>query len=200
MVFFPSYSFMEHIYEIYEQYFMTEEEECLVQQESMNEEEREYFLNRFRGNEDCNLQSLIGMEIEEEEEQTLIGFCVLGGIFGEGIDLKKDSLIGVIVVGTGLPQVGCEREILKDYFDDNGENGFDYSYRYPGMNKVLQAAGRVIRTAEDVGIIVLLDERFRQYSYRRMFPREWEQVVPVTVDTVAKKVERFWDAWLWQQR
>ena len=200
MVFFPSYSFMEHIYEIYEQYFMTEEEECLVQQESMNEEEREYFLNRFRGNEDCDLQSLIGMEIEEEEEQTLIGFCVLGGIFGEGIDLKKDSLIGVIVVGTGLPQVGCEREILKDYFDDNGENGFDYSYRYPGMNKVLQAAGRVIRTAEDVGIIVLLDERFRQYSYRRMFPREWEQVVPVTVDTVAKKVERFWDAWLWQQR
>ena len=179
---------------------MTEEEECLVQQESMNEEEREYFLNRFRGNEDCDLQSLIGMEIEEEEEQTLIGFCVLGGIFGEGIDLKKDSLIGVIVVGTGLPQVGCEREILKDYFDDNGENGFDYSYRYPGMNKVLQAAGRVIRTAEDVGIIVLLDERFRQFSYRRMFPREWEQVVPVTVDTVAKKVERFWDAWLWQQR
>ena len=110
MVFFPSYSFMEHIYEIYEQYFMTEEEECLVQQESMNEKEREYFLNRFRGNEDCDLQSLIGMEIEEEEEQTLIGFCVLGGIFGEGIDLKKDSLIGVIVVGTGLPQVGCERE------------------------------------------------------------------------------------------
>lgn len=78
------------------------------------------------------------MEIEEEEEQTLIGFCVLGGIFGEGIDLKRDSLIGVIVVGTGLPQVGCEREILKGYFDEDGENGFDYSYRYPGMNKVLQ--------------------------------------------------------------
>ena len=199
MIFFPSYSFMNHIYEIYEQYFMTEEEECLVQQESMNEEEREYFLNRFRGNEECDLQSLIGMEIEEEEEQTLIGFCVLGGIFGEGIDLKKDSLIGVIVVGTGLPQVGCEREILKGYFDEDGENGFDYSYRYPGMNKVLQAAGRVIRTAEDVGIIVLLDDRFQQYSYRRLFPREWEQVQPVTVDTVAKKVERFWDAWLWQK-
>ena len=199
MIFFPSYSFMNHVYEIYEQYFMTEEEECLVQQESMNEEEREYFLNRFRGNEECDLQSLIGMEIEEEEEQTLIGFCVLGGIFGEGIDLKRDSLIGVIVVGTGLPQVGCEREILKGYFDEDGENGFDYSYRYPGMNKVLQAAGRVIRTAEDVGIIVLLDDRFQQYSYRRLFPREWEQVQPVTVDTVAKKVERFWDAWLWQK-
>ena len=138
-------------------------------------------------------------EIEEEEEQTLIGFCVLGGIFGEGIDLKKDSLIGVIVVGTGLPQVGCEREILKGYFDEDGENGFDYSYRYPGMNKVLQAAGRVIRTAEDVGITVLLEDRFQQYSYRRLFPREWEQVQPVTVDTVAKKVERFWDAWLWQK-
>ena len=117
-----------------------------------------------------------------------------------GIDLKKDSLIGVIVVGTGLPQVGCEREILKGYFDESGENGFDYSYRYPGMNKVLQAAGRVIRTAEDVGVIVLLDERFQQYSYRRLFPREWERVQPVTVDTVAKKVERFWDAWLWQKQ
>ena len=109
-------------------------------------------------------------------------------------------MIGVIVVGTGIPQVCNDREIVKNYFDQRGMRGFDYAYLYPGMNKVLQAAGRVIRTAEDVGIIVLLDERFRQYSYRRMFPREWEQVVPVTVDTVAKKVERFWDAWLWQQR
>lgn len=143
------------------------------------------------------MQAEIAMDIELEEEKTLIGFCVLGGIFSEGIDLKKDSLIGVIIVGTGLPQVCNEREILKDYFDADGENGFDYAYRYPGMNKVLQAAGRVIRTAEDIGVIALLDERFLQFSYRKMFPREWESFEIVSGNTVAKRVERFWDSWLW---
>ena len=130
------------------------------------------------------------------EDRILIGFCVLGGIFSEGIDLKNDSLIGAIIVGTGLPQVSGEKEILKGYFDGSGEDGFDYAFRYPGMNKVLQAAGRVIRTVEDVGIIALLDERFLQYSYRRLFPREWEFFETVSVNTVAKRVERFWDEWL----
>ena len=137
----------------------------------------------------------IAMDVEEEEH-TLIGFCVLGGIFSEGIDLKNDSLIGAIIVGTGLPLVCDEREILKGYFDENGESGFDYAYRYPGMNKVLQAAGRVIRTVEDVGVIALLDERFLQFAYRRLFPREWETFDAVTVHTVARRVERFWDEWL----
>ena len=200
MVFCPSYAFLRTIYERYTEYFADEKKECIIQSESMNEEEREAFLARFQGNEECNIQAEIAMaEIAmdiEMEERTLIGFCVLGGIFGEGIDLKNDSLIGAVVVGTGLPQVCNEREILKAYFDENGKNGFDYSYRYPGMNKVLQAAGRVIRTAEDVGIIALLDERFLQSSYRRMFPREWEHFETVTVDSVGKRVERFWDSWL----
>lgn len=162
----------------------------------MSEEDREEFLARFQGNAECDLQDKISMEIEfDAEESTLIGFCVLGGIFGEGIDLKNDSLIGAIIVGTGLPQVCNEREILKNYFDESGENGFDYSYRYPGMNKVLQAAGRVIRTAEDVGVIALLDERFLQFSYRKMFPREWDAFETVSVENVADKVERFWDSW-----
>lgn len=195
MVFCPSYSFLQTVYDIYTEYFADEEKECVIQQDYMSEEEREAFLARFRGNEDCDLQAEIAMEIEEEDS-TLIGFCVLGGIFGEGIDLKNDSLIGAIIVGTGLPLVCNEREILKNYFDENGENGFDYSYRYPGMNKVLQAAGRVIRTVEDVGIIALLDERFLQFTYRKMFPREWEHFEAVSVDTVAKRVERFWDEWL----
>ena len=182
MVFCPSYSFLQIIYEKYTEYFGREECECILQSDYMKEEEREEFLAKFQGNKEC--------------EHTLIGFCVLGGIFGEGIDLKKDSLIGAVIVGTGLPQVCNEREILKNYFDEAGENGFDYSYRYPGMNKVLQAAGRVIRTAEDVGIIALLDERFHQPAYRRMFPREWEGYETVRVDTIAKRVERFWDSWL----
>ncbi len=195
MVFFPSYSFMQQIYDIYVREFATDEQECIIQQEYMSEEDRENFLARFRGNEDLKLDELICMEIEEEDH-TLIGFCVLGGIFGEGIDLKKDSLIGAIIVGTGLPQVCKERELLKNHFDDQGQNGFDYAYRYPGLNKVLQAAGRVIRTVEDIGIVALLDERFLQMSYRRLFPREWSAFETVSVETVSKRVERFWDSWL----
>ncbi|MDL2300825.1 ATP-dependent DNA helicase [Lachnospiraceae bacterium OttesenSCG-928-D06] len=184
MVFAPSYGFMHTILDIYQAHFHQEGTEYIVQQESMNEEERESFLGRFE------------KEIDPENETILIGFCVLGGIFSEGIDLKGDQLIGAVIIGTGLPQIGQERELLKRYFDQKGENGFDYSYRYPGMNKVLQAAGRVIRTGEDIGVIALLDERFLQYSTRRIFPREWEQYDVVNKENIGKKVERFWDSWL----
>ena len=142
------------------------------------------------------LEEVIHMEIEYEEDRTLLGFCGLGGIFSEGIDLKKDQLIGAIIVGTGLPMVCNEREILKKYFDRQGDNGFDYAYRYPGMNKVLQAAGRVIRTAEDIGIVALLDERFLTTPYQRMFPREWREYEDVSLKEIGHYVERFWDEWL----
>ncbi len=197
MVFFPSHAFLQRIYEVFmDCFFDGDRMECLVQEDYMEEKEREEFLQRFSGNTDADLSASIRMEVEWEEGKSLLGFCVLGGIFSEGIDLKADSLIGAVIVGTGLPQVCNEREILKNYFEGIGENGFDYAYRYPGMNKVLQAAGRVIRTAGDVGIIALLDERFLNASYRRMFPREWEKYETVTVDRVAKRVERFWNEWL----
>ncbi len=197
MAFFPSHTFLQQVFEIYQKYFNGEGNvECILQESHMNEESREAFLNRFRGNEDCDLQSLVRMDIEIEEERSLLGFCVMGGIFSEGIDLKNDSLIGAIIVGTGLPQVCNERELLKKYFDGWGENGFDYAYRYPGMNKVLQAAGRVIRTVDDFGVVVLLDERFLSPAYQRLFPREWQEKVVVTVDQIGRKVERFWDEWL----
>ena len=162
----------------------------------MSEEDREQFLSRFEGNRNCELEDMIHMDIEVEAEKSLLGFCVMGGIFSEGIDLKNDSLIGAVIVGTGLPQVCNEREILKSYFDAAGKNGFDYAYRYPGMNKVLQAAGRVIRTSEDVGIVALLDDRFLNGAYQQLFPREWEEYEVVTADRVARRVERFWDEWL----
>ena len=149
----------------------------------MNEEEREAFIGRFS-------------EADGRNERMLIGFCIMGGIFGEGIDLKNDSLIGAIIVGTGLPQVCFERDILMNYFNEAGNNGFDYAYRYPGMNKVLQAAGRVIRTVDDIGIVALIDDRFLENSYQKMFPREWEQYEIVEVDSVAKRVEKFWNEWL----
>lgn len=196
MVFFPSHAFLEEVYDVFmEEYYDEDIMECIIQEDYMSEAKREEFLRKFEGNEDCNLAEQIAFDIEEEES-ILIGFCVMGGIFSEGIDLKRDSLIGAIIVGTGIPQVCCERELLKNYFDEQGENGFDYAYRIPGMNKVLQSAGRVIRTAEDIGIIALLDERFLEYQYRRMFPREWKQYEIVAVDEVAKRVEKFWNDWL----
>ena len=195
MVFCPSHAMLQSIHEIFTSHFPQEGRECLLQQENMTEEEKEAFLSKFQGNEGLDLGALIRMEVEEEEEKTLVGFCVLGGIFSEGIDLKEDRLIGAIIVGTGIPQVGFERELLKTYFDERGENGFDYAYRIPGMNKVLQAAGRVIRTQEDVGVIALLDERFLQGSYRKAFPREWEHPEVVNPILLEQKLERFWDSW-----
>lgn len=181
MVFFPSHAVLSRVYDCYIDTFADENTECAVQEEYMDEAAREVFLSRFEA---------------PAEDVHLIGFCVMGGIFGEGIDLKHDSLIGVIVVGTGIPQICHERELLKGFFDAQGESGFDYAYRFPGMNKVLQAAGRVIRTAEDVGIVALLDERFLQYTYQRLFPREWEKYDVVSIDTVSKRITRFWDEWL----
>lgn len=197
MVFLPSHLFLEQVYDCFmEAYYDADIMECIVQEDYMSEAKREEFLLRFQGNAGSDLADRIDFEIGEADETILIGFCVMGGIFSEGIDLKHDSLIGAIIVGTGIPQVGCERQLLKEYFDAQGENGFDYAYRYPGMNKVLQSAGRVIRTAEDIGVVALLDERFLEQQYRRMFPREWSQYEVVNVAQISQKVENFWNEWL----
>lgn len=177
MVFFPSYRLMEDVYQVYQDEFSVSWVRCISQHASMTELEREEFLEEFT----------------EETEETLVGFCVMGGIFSEGIDLIGDRLIGAAVVGTGLPQVNCEREILKGYYDEKGEQGFDYAYRYPGMNKVLQAAGRVIRTKEDTGAILVMDERFLNRDYRNLFPREWNDACTCTLGNVEKHLQAFWD-------
>lgn len=200
MIFFPSHAFLKNVYELYCSHFHDPDRvECIIQEEYMDEESRELFLKRFDMPEmtgEIQMEEVVQMEIEEEQEKSLLGFCVLGGIFSEGIDLKKDRLIGAVIVGTGLPQVCIEREILKAFFDAQGDNGFDFAYRFPGMNKVLQAAGRVIRTVEDVGVVALLDERFLTAAYLKMFPREWEEYQRVSLEQVEKRVERFWDEWL----
>lgn len=194
MAFFPSYGFLENVYFAYESLFGGEEDiEVLVQSSGMSEEERENFLNHFTGNKAENLFDCLDIDVETEDESTLVGFCVMGGIFSEGIDLKNDSLIGAIIVGTGLPQVCLEREIMKETFDGEGNDGFDYAYRYPGMNKVLQAGGRVIRTESDIGVVVLLDERFLQGSYQRMFPVEWSNMEITNLSDIEVKLKNFWD-------
>lgn len=193
LVFFPSHAFLNRVYEAFTEYFLDESTECIVQKGIMSEEERETFLMRFEGNPDCDFNEVIQMPVEIEQERTLIGFCVMGGIFSEGIDLKHDSLIGTLIVGTGLPMVCNERELLKACYDEQEWNGFDYAYRFPGMNKVLQAAGRVIRTADDIGIVVLLDERFLTRSYTKMFPREWKHYEICNLSNIEDKVADFWE-------
>ncbi|MDE7063149.1 MAG: ATP-dependent DNA helicase, partial [Lachnospiraceae bacterium] len=175
IAFFPSYLFLDQVYEQFMD-IMDGNMEVLRQESSMREAEREEFLLSFT----------------QERDASMVAFCVLGGIFGEGIDLKEEQLIGAIIVGTGLPQISREREILKDYYDERGMSGFDYAYRFPGMNKVLQAAGRVIRTAADVGVIELLDERFLQSDYRALFPREWEQRSVCNLSNVERRLDEFW--------
>ena len=175
MVFFPSYKLMNQVYEAFLE-MDAGNTESVVQENSMKEAEREAFLQKF----------------EEQYETSFVAFCVMGGIFSEGIDLTNDKLIGAIVVGTGLPQISNEREILKNHFEVVSGNGFDYAFRYPGMNKVLQAAGRVIRTTEDRGVILLLDDRFLQSDYQGLYPREWNERKICNVNTVEDIVKDFW--------
>ncbi|MBU9734913.1 ATP-dependent DNA helicase [Diplocloster agilis] len=178
LVFFPSYRMMESVYESFQSLNPDPGCICLLQQPNMREQEREEFLSQFT----------TGLD------RTLVGFCVMGGIFSEGIDLKQEQLIGAIIVGTGLPQVCNEREILKQYYDEHQaqREGFSYAYLYPGMNKVLQAAGRVIRTDQDTGVILLLDDRFTQYQYKQLFPPEWAVHEHCTLHTIDQKLEDFW--------
>ena len=175
MVFFPSYQYMEQVLGILEE----EEAFChlLVQGQGMREEERAEFLEEF----------------EKTRDGSLVALCVMGGVFSEGIDLKEERLIGVIVVGTGLPMVCVEQEILKGYFDEEEKRGFDFAYQYPGMNKVLQAAGRVIRTPKDRGVILLLDDRFLRREYQELFPREWEHFKLVNQRNVGQCLADFWN-------
>lgn len=176
LIFFPSYQFMEAVYEIYQQEYATANSPCLKQSPLMNEREREDFLASF----------------QKTGAASLVGFCIMGGIFAEGIDLIGSRLIGAVVVGTGLPQISYEREILMNFYNERGANGFDYAYRFPGMNKVLQAAGRVIRTAQDRGVIILLDERFLGREYRQLFPTEWTGYQVCSLDNIVDKLSLFW--------
>lgn len=177
MAFFPSYRFLEEVHTCFLE-CVDHEVDSICQVSYMDEEQREEFLEEF----------------EQEREKSLVAFCVMGGIFSEGIDLTEDKLIGAVIAGTGLPQVCTEREILKQYFNAADMDGFDYAYLYPGMNKVLQSAGRVIRTESDRGVILLLDDRFRAMRYREVFPREWQQYQLGSVKNLEQEIRTFWES------
>lgn len=204
MVFFPSYAFMNNVYDRCSDLFPSGETEILLQTPDMTEGEKNTFLARFReeGPTQVGESGSAGFEKEGEKSisagesyishGTILGFCVMGGAFGEGIDLRGDALIGAIIVGAALPKFSRRQEILKSYFAERGMDGFSYAYLYPGMNKVLQAAGRVIRTEEDIGIVVLLDSRFTQSAYRAVFPAEWENILTGDRKKITDGIGDFW--------
>ncbi len=177
LVFFPSYRMLEDVAQHCEP-LLGGTVEMLLQTPGMQEEEREAFLAAF----------------SPERTQPLVGFCVMGSIFGEGIDLKENRLIGTIIVGTGLPQVSPEIRLLQDHYDRQGLDGFRYAYQYPGMNRVLQAAGRVIRTEKDKGVVILLDDRFTRSEYKALFPREWSRTETVTLAKLPDSLKQFWES------
>ncbi|WP_411655710.1 helicase C-terminal domain-containing protein [Anaeromassilibacillus sp. SJQ-1] len=168
---------MNEVYRVFRELYP--QVDTLLQTSGMTEEARGEFLEQF----------------DVARPQTLLGFCVLGGIYAEGIDLRGERLIGTAIVGVGLPQVNAEQEILRTYYDRINGAGFPFAYQYPGMNKVLQAAGRVIRSEQDRGIVLLIDSRFSTASYRELFPLHWQHARTVrSVKELEQVVTTFWQS------
>lgn len=171
-IFFPSYSYMEDVYEDYKSRF---NDDIIVQEKIMNQKERHSFLQKFT------------------YDSNKIGFLVLGGIFSEGVDLKGERLIGCMIISVGMPGVSNDRNLIKYHFDKYNKMGFDYSYTYPGINKVFQAVGRLIRTEEDKGIIYLLDDRFLWNKYKKLYPRHWKRIIEISSkEELMKITNEFW--------
>jgi len=175
LAYFSSYKYMLNVYDIFNE--KNPDLKTIVQTSTMSEPQRDRFLQNF----------------QSEPEETLLGFCVLGGVFSEGIDLKSDRLIGTIIVGVGLPQICLERDIIRDYFQQTKSCGYEYAYLYPGMNKVMQAAGRVIRSEQDRGVILLIDERYNNHQYRNLFPVEWFPHNRVFIHSLGDYLKHFWE-------
>jgi len=173
LCFFPSYAYMTMVAERFE--VLDQKVRVSIQSPEMDDAERARFLERFStGN-----------------SETLVGFAVMGGVFGEGVDLVGERLSGAVVVGVGLPAICPERDLIRRYFDEKG-TGFDYAYRYPGINRVLQAAGRVIRTGRDRGCLLLVDRRFADAGYRRLLPDHWSAARIRSPRQLEERLKRFW--------
>ena len=170
LVFFPSYEYLNNILELFTLNYP--DVNLIHQSREMDEDQRQDFTTSF-----------------ESSAKPLCGFAVMGGIFAEGIDLKGESLIGAVVVGVGLPQLGIERDLIRDHFP---HSGFEYAYQYPGMTRVLQTAGRVIRDENDRGVVCLVDKRFSERRYIDLLPQNWSIKRTGNVDEVSAVLSTFW--------
>jgi len=158
IVYFPSYAYLQLVLpEVLS--LLPENVDLTIQKPQLNPQQREAWIDNFRN---------------PSKGKEVLGFAVLGGLFAEGIDLVGDQLTGVIIVGTGLPGISPERNIMQQYYDEHGQHGYHTAYTWPGFNKVQQAAGRLIRTATDKGFILLLDDRYQQSEYLQLFPEHWQ--------------------------
>jgi DNA excision repair protein ERCC-2 len=175
LCFFPSYEYMTMVVDRFEE--PAGDVQILVQVREMDDDDRARFLDRFSA----------------QNDQTLVGFAVMGGIFGEGIDLVGERLSGAVIVGVGLPAIGPERDLIRSYFDNRGA-GFDFAYRFPGINRVLQAAGRVIRTDRDRGALLLVDQRFCRSTYLRLLPEHWATTMAGSERQLENRLKRFWSS------
>ncbi|MDD3243307.1 MAG: helicase C-terminal domain-containing protein [Eubacteriales bacterium] len=176
LFFFPSYAYLASAYECFQN---ISDADAYMQKPGMDEAERQAFLARFE---------------QAPATRSMVSFAVMGGIFGEGIDLRGERLIGVAVVGVGLPQVCAERDMIRQYHQDMQEDGFAYAYQIPGFNRVLQAAGRVIRAPQDKGAVLLIDQRFTWPAYRSLYPQHWENVQKVSEKSLRQLLNAFWRA------
>ncbi|MDT0014817.1 ATP-dependent DNA helicase [Listeria cossartiae] len=175
LFFFPSFLYLQNVYDLFKEKYPNIR--LQKQGNSMDEAQREHFLEEFQAG----------------NEETLVGFCVLGGVFSEGVDLRGDRLVGAAIVGVGLAQLNHESDLIKDYYNKTIGRGFDYAYQIPGMNKVLQAVGRVIRGESDRGVVLLIEERFSADRYQALFPAHWNHAKTVkSAHEITREVNGFW--------
>ena len=172
-VFFPSYAYMESVHDEFVKRHTSVP--VLLQKRGSAEHERQNFLEQFK----------LG--------QATVAFSILGGIYGEGIDYRGDQLIGSIIVGTGLSSINLVQSLIEKDYQSRGLNGFDYASRYPGFTRVLQTAGRVIRTESDRGVVVLIDSRYRQPFYQKLFPDHWQAEICDNKANLLERVNNFWN-------
>ena len=178
IAYFPSYGYLEKVHSVYNAFVKKYNKvDTIIQKKGMSLTEKNEFLDFFK----------------DDSDVLRIGFCVLGGSFSEGVDLPGGKLIGAIIFGLGLPGLSNERNIMRDYYNNLGENGYDYAYTFPGMNNILQAAGRVIRKDDDMGVVVLADDRYCDEKYRMLFPRHWKNIKKAdNASELAQIIQNFW--------
>ena len=156
LAFFSSYEFLQQVEQELQQQLSHVDVTLITQSRRMSEQDREAFIDRF------------------SREQNLLGLAVLGGAFSEGVDLPGDALKGVFIATLGLPQINPVTEHLRERMQQVFQQGYNFAYLYPGIQKVVQAAGRVIRTQDDTGYLWLLDDRFAQQDVRQLLPAWWD--------------------------
>ena len=172
IVFFPSYQYIDLVLP----YLENINTNIIVQKKDMTDSDKDIYLSYF-----------------EDTSKSHLGLFVMGGSFSEGVDYQGDLLNGVIIVGVGLPQINIENELLKEFFDEKYNQGFDYAYTYPGFNKVVQAAGRVIRTSLDYGVVILIDKRYRFKHYKSLMPAHWTNLEEIVEESnLVNELSEFW--------